>query len=906
MNHFPDNIRFKYPWRAYQQRVLKELDEHLNDDHLHIIAPPGSGKTILGLEVALRLNKPTLILTPTLAIRNQWIQRFCELFLQKTITPEWISRDIRNPGFLTVTTYQSLHAACTGSPDPSEDEDDESTEDREEKANNTELQKVVKTLRSKKVKTIVVDEAHHLKNAWWASLNEVKKAINPVIVGLTATPPYDVTFAEWQRYTDLNGPVDAEISVPELVAEGDLSPHQDYVMFSLPTQSEKTKLDSFRLKTKTLFEEIQKDQHLINALKHHPIILHPSQNLDWIYTNLECYSAALIFLNATKEEISKEHLNVIGDQKLKIPYLDYEWIEILLSFYLFRDPENFQNSDDHQEKLINKLRRAGLLERKTISFRHNRNLNKHLNTSVSKLNSINRIVEFEHIHLGQGLRMVILTDYIRKEFLVNSDKNNVEINKIGVAPIFEFLRRNHSQTLKIGVLSGSIIIIPKSAFEAAKTVALRYGIEDLKATELPLDNAFLIIQANEKVKHDIVHIITQIFEAGHIEVLIGTKSLLGEGWDAPSINSLILASFVGSFVSSNQMRGRAIRKYRKNLDKTGNIWHLVCIDPTAIDFGDDLQMMKRRFKAFVGVSFREKISIENGIDRLLIPEDLSTSELIESVNERMLNQAKNRKLLYDRWQEAIRSGRTLIEEIKLPFRNEGKSYQQVKTLYYNKTIRFTVGMLLSGIGAYSIDALHILFRQVKNIGSLDDLKNWLLVLGGFGVLMFGRQAFKTFSTYVKYRDISKDIHHMAEALLKTLIEIGAIQTNQSNLKIMTDVDEYGAIYCHLEGGSTFEKSTFIQSLEELISTVDNPRYVIIRKSSLFAVISQKDFHPVPEIIGRKKRFAEYLKKQWTSFVGDCELVYTRTIDGRKTLLKSRVHALSAQFEEKTQRINKWK
>ncbi len=65
--HFKD-IRFKNSWRKYQQRVLNDLQTHLADKHLHIIAPPGSGKTVLGLEVAIRLNKPTLILAPTIAI----------------------------------------------------------------------------------------------------------------------------------------------------------------------------------------------------------------------------------------------------------------------------------------------------------------------------------------------------------------------------------------------------------------------------------------------------------------------------------------------------------------------------------------------------------------------------------------------------------------------------------------------------------------------------------------------------------------------------------------------------------------------------------------------------------------------------------------------------------------------
>ena len=86
-------IKFKYSWRDYQQRVLDELEFHLEDAHLNVVAPPGSGKTVLGLEVMLRINEPTLILAPTLAIRNQWKDRFIELFLDNKEV-DWISMDI--------------------------------------------------------------------------------------------------------------------------------------------------------------------------------------------------------------------------------------------------------------------------------------------------------------------------------------------------------------------------------------------------------------------------------------------------------------------------------------------------------------------------------------------------------------------------------------------------------------------------------------------------------------------------------------------------------------------------------------------------------------------------------------------------------------------------------------------
>ena len=56
-----------------------------------------------------------------------------------------------------------------------------------------------------------------------------------------------------------------------------------------------------------------------------------------------------------------------------------------------------------------------------------------------------------------------------------------------------------------------------------------------------------------------VRAITALFENGDLNLLVGTAALLGEGWDAPPLNSLVLASYVGSYMLSNQMRGRAIR-----------------------------------------------------------------------------------------------------------------------------------------------------------------------------------------------------------------------------------------------------------------------------------------------------------------------------------------------------------
>ena len=65
-------VKFKGTFRHYQQNVLDNTLTHLEDGKIHIVAAPGSGKTTLGIELIRYLDKPALILSPSITIRNQW------------------------------------------------------------------------------------------------------------------------------------------------------------------------------------------------------------------------------------------------------------------------------------------------------------------------------------------------------------------------------------------------------------------------------------------------------------------------------------------------------------------------------------------------------------------------------------------------------------------------------------------------------------------------------------------------------------------------------------------------------------------------------------------------------------------------------------------------------------------
>lgn len=202
-----NNIIFSGKFRDYQQSVLNNLGKHMHDKKIHIVAAPGSGKTVLGLEIIRRLNEPAIVLTPSITIRQQWGERFNQHFVKENDSTEYVSYSLKNPALITCVTYQALHAAMKRIEDVEIIEETEFTE--KEDYSNFDL---VAELKEKKIKTICIDEALHLKSEWQKALEVFIKAMGDdiFVVSLTATPPYDSTPAEWDRYISTCGEITEE------------------------------------------------------------------------------------------------------------------------------------------------------------------------------------------------------------------------------------------------------------------------------------------------------------------------------------------------------------------------------------------------------------------------------------------------------------------------------------------------------------------------------------------------------------------------------------------------------------------------------------------------------------------------------------------------------------------------
>jgi len=237
-----ERLAFKYPLRGYQKEIVDLVNKKLDAGgrEIHIVAPPGAGKTIIGLQMISTVKCPAVILCPNTTIQSQWGHKL-DLFLPPDEvdfgTDHLLGTHEDKPlKPITVLTYQVLST-------PGREQEyleklahnawaKEITKGRNitlgeaelrilellqnnPKAHQKEISRHVSRLRRKlsevmdlnevlhknaiellqslrrqKVRLILFDECHHLTDYWAAIMQHMIKYLDdPIVIGLTGTPP---------------------------------------------------------------------------------------------------------------------------------------------------------------------------------------------------------------------------------------------------------------------------------------------------------------------------------------------------------------------------------------------------------------------------------------------------------------------------------------------------------------------------------------------------------------------------------------------------------------------------------------------------------------------------------------------------------------------------------------------
>ena len=862
-------LKFNGTWRNYQKQVLDNFQEYQADGHIHLVAAPGSGKTTIGIELIARFDKPALVLVPTVTIREQWVDRIRLAFLEdEDQIISLVSQNLKDMKQITIATYQAFHSAM---------QQVQSQEDNGEVEDFVGFD-LIASLKERGVKTLCLDECHHLRNEWWKSLEDFRKNYQQLqVISLTATPPYDSEPELWDRYLQMCGEIDQEITVPELVKEDTLCPHQDFVYICFPTKEEDKRLEEFEDTKWQYVSQLVVDpdfQTLIRSSK----VLKGEISADMLLEDPKYLSALLIYLQAQKLEIPKHLRDLLGAEGL--PALNYYWLEVLLQGLLYQTPDWYEDSQETKKKIEAELKSRGLIEKRQVFLVKSKANDQILNQSLGKLAGIASIFETEYASLGQDLRQLVLADYIRQDFASYLGDDQAPITQLGVLPYFETIRRSAQKqgiSVPLAVLSGSVVIVPTSVREELQalfpTVALTFS-----AIGKLDQGAYLQVGFPSSFK-GMVAAVTELFQRGAIQVLIGTKSLLGEGWDAPCVNSLILGSFVGSFMLSNQMRGRAIRVWSGHPEKTSNIWHLVAIKPYTknlflreneeeVDKDNpyqDLLSLIRRMEHFLGLSYKED-TIETGLDRLDFPKPPFKKSKIKAYNQKIKELSKDRSSLRKKWQEA------LVVADKLEIVNEvATDCKQIPLLTLvdaEKWVRYS----------FLLIAVNLLIYLFKTNGIR---LAWLTAISLVLLTIALVRYFFYKSPYVRLRQAGEGIRN-------AMLKMGHLSDDQSRVQVEEDKDSY-CIFAYLKGGSMRDKELFSQTLGEFFAPVDNQRYLLVAKK---APAGQSKYFVVPSIFEKRKEDAQLFLNSVAPQLGDYQLIYTRNEAGRKVLLEARLKSLA--------------
>lgn len=857
-------LNFKGSWRQYQKQVLDRFQDYQADGHVHLVAAPGSGKTTIGIELIARFGNPALILVPTVTIREQWVDRIQTAFLEDgQRLSDLVSQNLKEMKALTIVTYQAFHSAMNQL---------QSQEDGE--AEDFVGFDLLASLRAQKVATLCLDECHHLRNEWWKSLEAFRKQYGPLkLISLTATPPYDSEPELWERYVRMCGEIDQEITVPELVKEDTLCPHQDFVYMCSPTSEEAERLRQFEDSKWQYVNQLLTDtdfQKLITNSK----VLRGNITSDVLLEDPKYLSAILIYLHSQKLEIPRNLQELLGTKE--VPQLNYAWLETLLQGLLYQTPDWYDDVNDFSKKLEADLKARGLVEKRQVSLVKSKVNDQILNQSLGKLSGIADIFLIEYDSLGQELRQLVLADYIRKDFASYLGDSQASISQLGVLPYFETLRRSaqeHGISVSLAVLSGSVVILPASVKE--ELVALLPQIHLTFSAVGRLNQADYVQVGFPSTAKGIVAAVTELFQRGRIQVLVGTKSLLGEGWDAPCVNSLILGSFVGSFMLSNQMRGRAIRIWPGHPEKTSNIWHLVAVQAQALitlpgeeprpESNQDLQTLSRRMEHFLGLAYNQE-SIETGLDRLDFPKPPFKKKQISEYNERVKSLSKDRAGLRKKWQDALVVADQL--EIVTEVATQKQKVPVMLLLDALKWVRMSLLLL-------AVDLLVLLFR-LRLIGV------WWLTAACLLFLVFASWR------YLRYKSPYKRLQSLGEQIRKALLDSGHLTDDQSRVHVEEDKENY-MVFAYLKGGSMRDKELFAQTVGEFFAPVDNQRYLLKAEK---VRQGQSPYYVVPSLFDKRKEEAQKFLDFLRPTIGRYHLVYTRTEAGRKILLEARIKALS--------------
>lgn len=421
---------------------------------------------------------------------------------------------------------------------------------------------------------------------------------------------------------------------------------------------------------------------------------------------------------------------------------------------------------------------------------------------------------------------------------------------------------------------------------------------------------------------------SQLVTEGTVRVIVGTRGLLGEGWDCPAVNTLVDLSAVATSAATQQLRGRTLRLDPAWADKVAHNWSVVCLLPgdTGIDASHDLTRLGRKQEHMWGLSLNPSDAagtLVRGIDNTLgEPHIVALRRARGTVDAGAVNRlnAATEEILVPR--EVSRR----LWAVGGPYSDDVGARVDVDTppdfdFVSGPTALSVLGLFVSlVVAALGVGALAVVrvFTAFPLQGSVRVWTWWLVAaalgLGGAGYVLWrgGPVVWRLWRSRSRPTSLYPGA---ARAVLLALQRSGHLGKGYRTDDLRVTVRD--RVRVSLEGGSEAERVLFADTFAEVFAPIGatRPRWllltshvpeapadrtrashpVVVPLARLVNLATRGSVHhlAVPRLLGRSKASAAGFADAWWHEVGPVSLCDVSGLAGVDTLVAARAERSTA-------------
>lgn len=934
-----ESCAFPGSFRRYQAEALEAVERLREAGHsrAYVVMPPGSGKTVLGLEVARRIGRRTMVLTPNTAVQAQWLAQW-KAFGGNGPHPCPGSAERALTAPMTVLTYQSLSVwDRTADDEDVEDDPSPSLAETRRAALRGEAgsdlldllhprgRELVRRAAQTGPWTLVLDECHHLLETWGALCRALVRALgdDTWVVGLTATPRTSMTARQAELHDELFGDCDFSVPTPAVVKEGELAPYQELVYLTAPTPEE----DTWIVAERTRFADLQLEL-LAERTGTLPF-------LDWLWRRLhdrryEKAGPQLSWreLEEAEPELARAGLRLVHAGVLELPAgarlreehraaADAQDWAVLLEAYA---REHLSASDAMVDARLLEAVRAVLPSLGyTLTVRGLRTATSPVDRicalSAAKAGAAVHVLDAERAALGEQLRAVVLCDFEQRTAQPPASLQEAFTDGRGDRPAgsarLSFVALAGSDLadgLRPVMVTGRTVAMRREDLAAFRAFAPSYLADRLLADPLDGNRALVTLTAGVGWSARAwTPLMTRWLEAGGTHVIVGTRGLLGEGWDCPSLNVVVDLTSASTPTAVTQLRGRSLRIDPERPDKVADNWTVVCVAEDHPRGDADYLRAVRKHDQHLAPG-RDGV-IESGIghcDEALGPYAPPSADTRAVINGRALVRASERDAVRAAW--AVGAGYRGVELATLRIRTGAPlglpgGVVPAGLLSARRTLgepapaplprtRRPAQLWPLPVATGVTAAAAATWVEGPPVGAAAGVGTGLLVGAGVGGRRYAAQL-RALGSSAEVEQTAT-LRQMAAAVADGLHAAGVTSVGASGVRVVGAPG--GEVSCELEA-PTADSVVFAASLDELLAPLADPRWLVSRlvlplpaaaadrrrlaraRALGRPVEAAVAWHAVPAALGRSKSRVAAFEAAWRTHVGAGRLVLAKDPEG---------------------------